>query len=123
MEIKGIGQGLQINMEANNNIDKTSQTSNGRGSGKVVGDDNITIGSKEVSDKELRNAVDKLNKFLEDSKTHAEYQYHDKLKNDLMIKIVDDKTGEVIHEVPPKKILDMVAKMLEMVGVLIDKRA
>lgn len=123
MEIKGIGQGLQINMEANNNIDKTSQTSNGRGSGKVVGDDNITIGSKEVSDKELRNAVDKLNKFLEDGKTHAEYQYHDKLKNDLMIKIVDDKTGEVIHEVPPKKILDMVAKMLEMVGVLIDKRA
>jgi flagellar protein FlaG len=40
-----------------------------------------------------------------------------------MIKIIDDKTGEVIQEVPPKKILDMVAKMLEIVGVLIDKKA
>ncbi|MCM0650462.1 flagellar protein FlaG [Clostridium swellfunianum] len=123
MEINGIGQGLQINMEANKSVDKSSQTSSVRASEKVNVDDNKNIGSKEISDKELRNAVDKLNKFLEDSKTHAEYQYHDKLKNDLMIKIVDDKTGEVIHEVPPKKILDMVAKMLEMVGVLIDKRA
>ena len=39
-----------------------------------------------------------------------------------MIKIVDDDTGDVIAEIPPKKILDTVAKMCELIGVLIDKK-
>jgi len=47
---------------------------------------------------------------------------HDKL-NQIMIKIVDNKTKDVLLEVPPKKILDMVAKMCEMVGILVDKKA
>lgn len=40
-----------------------------------------------------------------------------------MIKIIDNETNEVIFEVPPKKILDMVTKMCELAGVLLDKKA
>ena len=40
-----------------------------------------------------------------------------------MIKIIDDKTKQVIMEVPPKKILDMCAKLCELAGVLVDKKA
>jgi flagellar protein FlaG len=123
MEVKIVGQGGQTNLEVNKVTEKTVQAGNVVTSEKVKVDDNKSIGNKEISEKELKDAVEKLNKFLEDNSTHAEYQFHDKLKNDLMIKIIDDKTGQVIQEVPPKKILDMVAKMLEMVGVLFDKKA
>ena len=78
--------------------------------------------TNEIKEVDVKNAVDKLNKFLEDDKTHAVYEFHSKF-NDLMIKIVDDNTGDVVLEIPPKKILDMIAKMCEMVGVMVDKKA
>lgn len=86
--------------------------------------DEIEIDNKkdEYSEKDIKKAVEKLNKFLEDDNTHAEYAVHDKF-GDIMIKIVDDKTKAVIMEVPPKKILDLVAKLCESVGVVFDKKA
>lgn len=80
------------------------------------------IRTKEIKELDVKKAVDKLNVFLEDDKTHAVYEIHPKFK-DVMIKIVDDKTGAVVLEIPPKKILDMIAKMCEMVGVMVDKKA
>ncbi len=72
--------------------------------------------------KDVQKAVEKLNKFIEDEHIYAKYEMHDKF-NQIMIKLINQDTKEIILEVPPKKILDMVAKMCEMVGVLIDKKA
>jgi flagellar protein FlaG len=80
------------------------------------------IGQDNPTAEEVSKAVDKLNKFLEDENVHAVYEVHEKL-NDVMIKIVNDETNEIVLEIPPKKILDMVAKMMETVGVLLDKKA
>ena len=63
----------------------------------------------------------KLNKFLEDEKTHAEYEKHKDLGT-IMVRIVDDETEKVVIELPPKKVLDMIASMCKQVG-LIDKKA
>jgi flagellar protein FlaG len=123
MEVRSVGQGGQQKLEAGGGLEKNVQISNSGASEKIKVDDNRNIGNKDIKEKDLRDAVDKLNKFLEDNGTRAEYEYHDKLKHDLMIRIVDVKSGEVVQEVPPKKILDMVAKMMEMVGVLFDKKA
>jgi flagellar protein FlaG len=123
MEVRSIGQGGQVKLETGNVSEKNAQISNNGASEKIKVDDNRNIGNKDIKEKDLRDAVDKLNKFLEDNGTRAEYEYHDKLKHDLMIRIVDVKSGEVVQEVPPRKILDMVAKMMEMVGVLFDKKA
>ncbi len=76
----------------------------------------------EITQKDVEKSVEKLNKFLEDEQVHVEYEVHDKF-NQLMIKIIDDNTKEVIQELPPRKIIDMVAKMCEMVGILMDKKA
>lgn len=73
------------------------------------------------SKKDLDNALKKLNKFLEDEPVHAEYSVHKDLKV-VMIKIVDNNTKDVVMEIPPEKILDMVASLCKQVG-LIDKKA
>ncbi|ATD54620.1 flagellar protein FlaG [Clostridium chauvoei] len=68
------------------------------------------------------NAIDELNKFLKDDNTYAEYSVH-KDFGDIMIKIIDSNTKEVLMECPPEKILDLVAKMCKMAGVVVDKKA
>jgi len=77
--------------------------------------------NSDTDEKKLNKAINKLNKFLEDDKTHAEYSVHKELGT-LMIKIVDDDTKKTILELPPEKILDMVASMCEQAGLL-DKKA
>lgn len=77
--------------------------------------------NEEYTKKELDDALKKVNNFLKDEKTHAEYSVHKDLGT-LMIKIVNDESDKVILEIPPKKILDMVASMCRQVGLL-DKKA
>ncbi|WP_244834800.1 flagellar protein FlaG [Clostridium sp. BJN0001] len=77
--------------------------------------------SKKYDKEDLEKAVNKLNKFLEDDNTRAEFSYHKQLGT-LMVKVVDQNTKKVLLEVPPEKILDMVASMCEQFGI-IDKKA
>ena len=42
--------------------------------------------------------------------------------NRVTIKIVDKDTKKVIKELPPEKTLDMIAKVWEMAGILVDEK-
>ncbi|AVQ37364.1 flagellar biosynthesis protein FlaG [Clostridium botulinum] len=72
--------------------------------------------------KEAKDSVDKLNKLLEGQDIQLEYEIYGKFR-DLTIRLIDTKTKEVIKEIPPRKIIDMVAKLCEMAGVLVDEKA
>ncbi|SEF99511.1 flagellar protein FlaG [Caloramator fervidus] len=72
------------------------------------------------SKKEVEKAVEVANKFLKAS-THLKFEIHEKT-NDVIVKIIRDDTGEVLKEIPPKKILDMVASMMEVFGLFIDEK-
>jgi len=71
--------------------------------------------------KDLDSAVDLANKALFKNNTHLKFEIHEGT-NEILVKIVDDVTGEVLREIPPEKILDMVAKLWEIAGILIDER-
>lgn len=118
MEVSRNGQGGQIQPD--------SLSFNGQSKAEGVKKDaepkSVNAKQEEYKAEDIKKAVEKLNKFLEDNDTYVEYSVHEKFK-DVMIKIIDKNTKEVIREVPPKKILDMVARMCELVGVLIDKKA
>lgn len=74
-----------------------------------------------ITEKVVSEAVGRVNKAIEGSSRRFVYSVHEKT-NEIMIKVIDDRTKEVIREIPPKKILDMVANMLEMAGLLVDER-
>ena len=40
----------------------------------------------------------------------------------MMVTVVDESTGKVIREIPSQEILELAAKMDEMVGMIFDKR-
>lgn len=71
---------------------------------------------QKYSKKDLDDALKKVNSFLQDEHSHAEYSVH-KDFDTIMVKIIDDDTKKVILEIPPEKILDMVASMCRQVGL------
>jgi flagellar protein FlaG len=123
MEVLRVSQGGQApqNASGNNELKNTEQVKMLENNEIALSTTNNT-GEKKLGKEDVEKAVDKLNKFLQGEKVHAEYEVHEKL-NDIMIRIINNDTKEVILEIPPKKILDMVAKTLEMVGILVDKKA
>jgi flagellar protein FlaG len=40
----------------------------------------------------------------------------------IMIKVKNKDTGELIREAPPEKILDALAKLMEITGLIVDKK-
>jgi len=72
------------------------------------------------SEQEVIRAIETANKKFEIYNTRVEFSIHEKT-HEIMIKVY--KNDEVIREIPPEKILDMVAKMLEMAGLLVDEKA
>ena len=66
--------------------------------------------------------------FLKDLETEIESLHHVGLqfaKHDIsgktMIRIVNKETGGTIREIPSEKLLDLAAKLEEMLGILFDK--
>ena len=55
------------------------------------------------------------------SKTEAVFGIHDET-NRVTIKLVDKDTKKVIREIPPEKTLDMIAKVWELAGILVDEK-
>ena len=74
---------------------------------------------QQLSNDRIRKAVEKQNKNLPNSE--AVFGIHEDT-NRVMIKIVDKNTKEVIKELPPEKTLDMIARVWEMAGILIDEK-
>lgn len=77
--------------------------------------------SVSISEKTVINAIEKANKAISFSNRQLEFSVHEKTK-EIMVKVIDSETKEVIREIPPEKILDMVANLLEMAGILVDER-
>ena len=74
---------------------------------------------QQPSHEQIRKAVEKLNRSMQNSE--AVFGIHEDT-NRVMIKIVDKSTKEVIKELPPEKTLDMIAKVWELAGILVDER-
>lgn len=83
------------------------------------GQDNSYSNQQQANNEKIRKAVEQLNKNM--SHSEAVFGFHD-ATNRVTIKIIDKDTKEVIKELPPEKTLDMIAKVWEMAGILVDEK-
>ena len=77
---------------------------------------------KQKVSEEVKKNLEELNSVLKTRDAKAVISTHE-VFGDTMIKIIDEKTHEVILETPPEKILDMIAKLCEIAGVNLDAKA
>ena len=72
------------------------------------------------TNEQIKKAVEKLNKNMM-SHSEAVFGIHE-ATNRVTIKIIDKDTKKVIKELPPEKTLDMIAKVWELAGILVDEK-
>ena len=72
-------------------------------------------------EKKLIEAIEKKDKELLGANTSLKFSINEKTKK-VVVKIVDDETKKVVKEIPPEKIIDMIADMCERAGIFVDKR-
>lgn len=77
---------------------------------------NLSVGEELL----IRN-IDRAVKALQGPETTLDISIHEKT-HDIMVKVLNKETGEVLREIPPEKTLDLVAKMMEIAGILIDEK-
>ena len=85
-------------------------------------DDQKNNGERENTKAEndaIKRVVDNINKNMANGE--AVFGIHEGT-NRVTIKIVDKDTKKVIKELPPEKTLDMIAKVWEMAGILVDEK-
>jgi flagellar protein FlaG len=74
-----------------------------------------------ITEKELVDAVEESNRIIFGDTEKFEFKIHERTGR-YLVKLVDNETDEVIREIPPEKILDLIANIWEMVGILVDER-
>ena len=97
------------------NIDTKGTDKNGADGNK----DDSTAKQAVSENSQIKKAVDEINKKTHNSE--AIFGIHD-ATNRVTIKIVDKDTKKVLKEYPPEKTLDMIAKVWEMAGLLVDQK-
>ena len=80
---------------------------------------NDYIQTFEQNQDKIKKAVEQMNKNMNTSE--AIFGIHEGT-NRVTIKIVDKDTKKVIKELPPEKTLDMIAKVWEMAGIMVDEK-
>ena len=70
-------------------------------------------------DEKVKKAVEEINKKLEN--TECVWGV-DENTDRIVIRIVDKETKETVKELPPEKTLEMIAKVWELAGIMVDEK-
>ena len=100
-------------------VSKPQETSGGDGQGRRESGNSYQEEATATNER-LKEAVARFNKSS-GANSEAVFGIHEGT-NRVTIKIVDKKTKETIKELPPEKTLDMIAKVWEMAGIMVDEK-
>lgn len=76
---------------------------------------------RKCTEDELIDKIESANKQFIAYDRRFEFSIHEKTKQ-IMVKVIDVTTDEIIREIPPEKILDLVASIWEVAGIIVDER-
>lgn len=76
---------------------------------------------QQVTEQTVIKAIEKANKQFRTYDRRLEFSIHDTTKQ-IMVKVINTNDDSIIREIPSEKILDMVAHMWEVAGILVDER-
>lgn len=86
----------------------------------IMADDQLVDDQKNVNLEKLKKVMEQVVSSMPHY-SDAKFGIHEKT-NRITIKLVDRDTQEVVKEIPPERTLDLLAKQMEIAGVLVDER-
>lgn len=70
--------------------------------------------------KTVEKAVELINKTMESYSTELQFTLH-KASGEYIVKIINSKDQSVVREIPPERVLDMVAHFKKVLGLIVDE--
>ena len=74
-----------------------------------------------MQEKLIMESIETANQKILGPEKEFEFAIHKETKQ-IMVKVIDKGTKEVLREIPPEKVLDAVAQMCEMAGIFMDEK-
>jgi flagellar protein FlaG len=71
--------------------------------------------------KVITRKIEQANRRMVGANTMFQYGIHE-ATNQIMVKVMDKETNELLLEIPPEKVLDAIAKMWELAGLFVDEK-
>ncbi len=112
----------QQEIAANFNItEELGSTAKATGNDRTSGEQSNNRNQNRASEQQIKNALSLANNKMRNQRTRCEFSYHEETKR-ISIKVLDRDTEEVIREIPQEETLDMLERMWELAGILVDER-
>jgi flagellar protein FlaG len=105
----------------NNNSSEKIRTNNKKTNKQAISLQEKKEYNQKELEKEVRESVKDVNEIVDKVKEGLSFQIHEDTE-ELMVQVIDVNTEEVIKELPPEEMLDLKARIHEMVGILIDEK-
>jgi flagellar protein FlaG len=113
-----VKQTVQPKETAQNNVNtpdaSVSFSSEPAGAGAELNNEEVVTGK-------MKDAIDKVNSKIIPSRTRCEFSYHEETKR-VSIKVIDQATEETIREIPAEETLDMLSRIWELAGLMVDEK-
>lgn len=88
---------------------------------KVLGREEKVLEADQSQIEELEEAVEKANATAQTFNAGLDFVIHEDSER-MMVQVVDRVEDEVVKELPPEKLLNMVAQIQNIIGVFLDTR-
>lgn len=93
-----------------------------RSSLEILNHKKQTLGYKPtIQEKLIIESIETANRKILGPERGFEFAIH-KATKQIMVKVIDKNTHEVIREIPAEKVLDAVAHMCELAGIFMDEK-
>jgi len=77
---------------------------------------------RQVDDEHLKKTMEKLNKVLELFNVERRFVIDNRTK-EVVVKIIDKSSGEIIAQIPPEEALERYYRMEQLIGVIFNEKA
>jgi len=125
--VEAIGNSTMLNSTTSTKVVNTQNVGlpvrgeHSLGNQKRAVEDKRVYEEKRITEEEAIRLIEKANKDFIVYDRRFEFSIHETTKQ-IMVKIIDINTEEVIRELPPEKILDIVAAIWEVAGIIVDRK-
>ncbi len=71
---------------------------------------------------EIDDLTIELNSYMEDLHTSLRFSLHEEIENQVIVQIKNKETNELIRQFPPEELLQIREKMIDLAGLIFDRR-
>lgn len=121
-EASNASQNAELKVEATDNTGESKSDSQSGTSNYSKGRERLEATEEQIQadNEKIKKAISEMTNNAR-SNAEAVFGIHEKT-NRVTIKMIDKETKKVIKEFPPEETLDMIAKVWEIAGIMVDEK-